>query len=278
MPDYSAALGLDAARLERQVKFLQDRADWHRRRETPVDLATAAALLRDAGLISLLLGKVALAQRELDRAGTDLISIGLFAGYLLWRFAGTDRLDGEVIDRMTAGIRAGSREGGAAGDHLTPFERASEQSPRQLLSLYQAIHSGRTRDRRADIAAAAASERLKFHDGMTVGLTGMSVGSYAQMFDRCGEDNMTHRDLDTIYATAIQRRELIEAAQRDSYHWRMLLQPAELVDLDLVAFGMNAVQAEGRARSWVLETIPRLGIPAALPFLLARDLRELSSQ
>ena len=276
--DYSQVLGLDRERMERQVGFLKDRARWHDRRETPLDRACAATARRDSGIIALLLGKTNAARTSLAHAGRDFLSIGLFSGYLLQSLAEADH-DARAIaeDGMLERIRqddasADPKARRERDEGLLHFERLSRESPSQLLNLYQALRIQRVRDLRLREAAEMASIKLRKKASLGIGLTDVPMQTYLRLFDHFGVNDVSERDIQTLFAISAQRRDLIDAARVDEYHWRMLLKPTVIVDLDFIALGMTALEAGERSSSMLFETTERLGVEAALPFLLARDL------
>lgn len=277
MVDYAKKLGLDRARMARRITFLNDRADWHDRRESPLDKACAATARRDAGIIALLLDQKKVASDLLAKAGAEFTSIGLYAGYLLQSLVNPERVRRgdfaaeEMIARFRFTDFTQHREGPRLSEEgALPFEQESRQSPQQLLNLYQALR-GR-RNKRTRFASEIASDRLRVNAGATIGLSGLPIASYLQLFDRFGSNDPGLRDQDTLFAAMIRRRELIAAARADEFQWRMMLKPAELIDLNLVALGMNALEAGEVSTSMLFATVERAGTEAALPFLLARDL------
>ncbi|AZN70134.1 hypothetical protein D5400_01575 [Georhizobium profundi] len=278
MADYAEQLGLDRVRMGRRIIFLNDRADWHDRRKSPLDTACAATARRDAGIIALLLDQKEVASELLAKAGAEFASIGLFAGYMLQSLVSPERVHRgdfaaeDMIARFghssfteDPDVRRVREEG------TLPFEKDSRQSPQQLLNLYQALRGRRIE--RTHFASEVAFRRLQVNASATIGLSGLPVGSYLKLFDRFGSNDANSRDLDTVFAAAIRRRDLIDAARADEFHWRMMMKPAELVDLDLIALGMNAFEAGEISTSMLFETVERVGTEAALPFLLARDLQ-----
>jgi len=277
MTDYADQLGLDRARMKRRITFLNDRADWHDRRASPLDKACAATARRDAGIIALLLNHKEVASELIAKAGAEFVSIGLYAGFMLQSLVSSERVrrgdfaTEDMITRFDPTAFTGDREGRRPSEEDTlPFEQESRQSPQQLLNLYQALR-GR-RNERTRSASKRASDRLRVNASATIGLSGLPIGSYLQLFDRFGSNDVSERDQDTVFAAMIRRRELIDAAREDAFHWRMMLKPAELIDLDLVALGMNALEAGKVSTSMLFETVERVGTEAALPLLLARDL------
>lgn len=75
----------------------------------------------------------------------------------------------------------------------------------------------------------------------------------------------------SLTGMAIRRREMIEAARTDEFHWERVQQPAELVDFDLLALGLAAATNWG-AESPAFNVLAERGKAAALPFRLALDL------
>ena len=278
MPNYAEQLELDAERMRRRITFLNDRADWHDRRKTPLDRACAATARRDAGVLALLLGQASNARSSFRAAGREWASLGLFAGYLLESFADPEQ-DFAKDDAFGTFSRLDDalRDGGP-GDRRTiegeriPFEAASFNSPRQLLNLYQAAR-GRRRQPHLSSFATKAAERLSTSAAVMVGLTGLPTRAYLNLFNSFGANEPTQRDRDMLFSVAIRREELLAAARSDQYHWRMMLKPAELVDLDLLALGLNAMEAGSNSERALFEPLSHRDVPARLPFLLARDLR-----
>lgn len=277
MADYAERLGLDRARMERRITFLNDRADWHDLRKSPLDTACAATARRDAGIIALLLDHKKVASELLAKAGAEFASIGLYAGYMLQSLVSPERVDRgdfaaeDMITRFGPSSFKEDLDGrGVSEEEALPFEGGSRQSPQQLLNLYQALR-GR-RNERTRFVSEIAFDRLRPNASATIGLSGLPLGSYLQLFDRFGSNDANSRDQDTVFAAAIRRRDLIDAARADEFHWRMMLKPAELIDLDLVALGMNALEAGEVSTSMLFATVERVGTEAALPFLLALDL------
>jgi hypothetical protein len=275
MPDYVTELGLDAERMHRRIEFLRDRAKGHLGRQTHVDRACAATLHRDAGLIALLLGKVSDARSLFHRAGREWENLGLFAGYLLESFADRERNfvaadeDG-VFFRLKSAMSRDARPKKVEAEEQ-PFEAASRSSPRQLLNLYQATGAERRRSHTTDLLAVEILRRLAPNAAMMVGMTGLPLRGYLSLFNSLSRDVPTHRDRDLLFSMAVWRQELLTAAQADKFHWRMMQRPAALIDIDLLALGLNALE-NGHSAQVALEAVHDRGTATALPFLLARDL------
>ncbi|TSE14057.1 hypothetical protein C1D09_000785 [Mesorhizobium intechi] len=277
MVEYAEQLGLDSARMERRISFLIDRAKWHDGRKTPLDRGCAATARRDAGIIALLLNRKEPARKMLANAGAEFVSIGLYVGYMLQSLVSPKRVrsgdfaNEDMIARFGPAVLAEDKDGSRVREESTlPFERESRQTPQQLLNLYQALRGRRNESTR--FVSDLASGRLLVNKSAAIGLSGLPVGSYLQLFDRLGSNVASSGDQDTVFAAVIRRRELIDAARADEFHWRMILKPAELVDLDLLALGLNALEAGELSSSVLLAAIERFGTEAGLPFLLARDL------
>ena len=273
---YADELGLDTDRMDRLIIFLDDRAEWHLRRETSLDIACAATARRDAGIIELLLGRISKARSYLILAGEQWTQLGLFSGYFLESIA---KLELEFAARD---VDAFSRLAGALeGDEIKysemygrdqhPFEAASRNSPRQLINLYQATRGGRREGGYAAALGERISKRLNPNAAMSVGMTGLPAKTYLALFDRFGTNEATKRDSDILLSVVVRREELLSAAQSDQYHWRMMLKPAELVDMDLLVLGLNTLEA-GSGFKKVIEPLYDRGTLATLPFRLAQDL------
>ena len=275
MAEHAKALGLDTERLGRRIAFLNDRAEWHNRRETDIDQACAATARRDAGILALLLGEVEVAKSSLRDAGRQFTELGLFAGYFLISIVDpeADLSKRDKVDPLSRFDTSDDDQTAEAGRDGRPFEIASRNSPRQLLSLYQAMRGGRRRSRSDARIAAKAEERLTSVSAAPLGTTGLPLKSYLSLFNTFGVNEPTQRDRDILFSVVTQREEMISAARNDQFHWRMILKPAELVDLDLLALGLNAIEAGSNSRESLLSSLRHGDTGGSLPFLLALDLR-----
>ncbi len=281
MPNYAKEMDLDLARLERRVTFLIERADFHHEVGTFLDLGCAATARRDAAVLTLLLGKIEKSRALFRKAGAEWTEIGLYAGFLLESFADADE---DIVNKDKAGIlsairEASEKEWGAPPPSergWRPFEEASRNSARQLLNLYQAIRGGRQQSGMTVAFSYRLKERMTPSFGSIVGATGIPIKSYIELFDSFTNNEPTQRQQQLIQYLITRREELIAAARMDAFHWRMMLKPAEFVDMDLLALGLSAFEAGPNSNSAkvLLQLSHNHEVGAGLPFLLAADMRK----
>ncbi|MBX3501642.1 MAG: hypothetical protein KF889_19550 [Alphaproteobacteria bacterium] len=278
MAGYAEVLGLDSQRLRRRLLFLNDRAKAHDALQSELHIACAATLRRDAGAIALLLGQTEEALHLLSAAGRQWADLGVYSGYFLMSLARRSRgaswfeNDTELddIERSLTSEQAAKDFSRKAGQ--TTLGAMSNSSPRQLLSLFQAAGGGRRRSGRASRLALPAAKRLGPSSGTEVGVTGMPLAGYLRLYDAFGTGEVSVRDQDSLFALAMRRDEQISVARADQYHWRLLSKPAEIIDFDLIALGMTAVEAGANSMNRMFASIEKLGTEARLPFELAVDL------
>lgn len=284
MADYLSELELDPERFARRITFLVDRAKAHEDRKNDLDTACAATLRRDAGALALLLGRSEQARSLFLTAGRQWSELGIYAGYFLMSLGqqslGQSWFEGEKnLDEIESSLSFDQ----PVEDTETKIDRRqlrqmSRNSPRQLLSLYQAAGGGRRRSQRALRLARGAAKRLSPSMGSPIGTTGIPLGSYLRLYNALGSSDVSQSDRNSLFALAIRRDELVSAAQADRYHWRLLLKPAELIDFDLLALGITAIEAGGAARAMLFSTVGERGPAARLPFEIARDLDTISGK
>jgi hypothetical protein len=279
MTDYADNLQLDPGRLSRRASFLIDRAKVHDDKAAKAGdrsladrhIACAATLRRDAGAIALLIGNVEKAMDLFRSAGRLWAELGLYSGYFLLALAGDEsNIDIGWIERSLDPRFDG--EPPREEDSTRRYRGRSAQSPRQLLSLIEGL--GMAVELKHRRLMLLARKRLRPSDGVLVGTSNLPIASYLRLFDelRGGE---TSRSLhDSLLAITIQRQELIAAAQADEYHWRLTQRPAELIDFDLVALGIAAVNGGSTVQSELRAALERANAASRLPFDLAMELRQ----
>lgn len=277
MAGHSADLRLDDAMLRRRLHFLRERARAHdtliatapNAARANLHRACAATLRRDAAAVALLVGDIRKAKAELIEAGEDWLRLGLFYGAFLLRLGD----DGEPSAQdMTGWIEEAVRnsDGRERGEGAArPFANQAAHNPRQLLSLIQA---GIGIDTTLGSAQGIAREHLAAYQGLPLGATGVTLGRYIGVLDALRYGDLGSRGRETLTGLAIRRRELVEAAQQDGFHWRRLHQPAELVDFDLLALGLAASVGGPNVAEEALGIMGERGGAASLPFELAREL------
>jgi len=239
--------GFDPNRLNDRIKFLRSRADAHLAivSERMLHQACAATLLCDAGCIAFILGMIGEARESLRRAGHLFLGIGLTTGAVLVALADTRSARGQIADYpdVVEGVRQQWSRVEARGrdEAKRPMTEMARGSPRQMFSLMQSEWLTGQVDghpmERDDSPVRAALER---NGGYPVGETGLSIDSYRKLADwmtahtgrASGElPDFVVAGMATIAAT---RAEKIRAATKDRYHWRMLVRPTELLDIDSI--------------------------------------------
>jgi hypothetical protein len=286
--------GLDPERLVRHEAFLFDRAASHDKKVYEgedagnVDLhrSCAATLLRDAAAIAALRGDGQKAKKSFAEAGARFASLGLFVGFPLLEFSRAGAAEEWISGREDLAIRidrAMSHEDEAAPREKTsePFLYASAASPRQMLYLYEALFDIREPDETGGHLRNRLRSTLLSLPGFPVGPTGTPLAQYFGLLDQVaelGQDVETYlasRARDTFLSIILRRREQLEAAQSDSWHWKMILNPADLIDLDLVMLGLMVIERTGSTLP-LDDVVEDRGELAALPLRMASLLRSES--
>ena len=227
--------------LKRRQSFFVDRAEAH---DQATDMrkvwhtACSGNLLRDAAAIAVLRGEGEEAISLFTRAGERLTSIGIFAGLRLLEFGGVDSVYtwlrnrpyiwSYLSDATKPERRPASADPGDGTQFFEPFVFASASSPRQLLYLYQMLRSfpGQREEVR---------QVLDRYSEMLIWPTGISMGRYCTLFDAVANITVLSPDAVEVFSSMVlRRREGLATAQSDRWHWRMLLNPAALIDLDFV--------------------------------------------
>ena len=242
--------GLKEEWWEQRVKFLVSRAETHLGQMTEVvrHRACAATLLRDAGCLLLLREDFGRGRERLAQTGEQLVEVGLAAGLVLIAMddvgRGRDALDSyretdENARRGMIGIQADVAQGGRESIVV-----ASRNSLWSMLSVVQA-------DLLQEVAGAAEAwgsdrreterrELQERHGAREVGETGLSVARYVRigvLLEAKGPGRPADGPVEMARAMELlgrRREERINAARRDEFHWRQVLRPAELLDLDCV--------------------------------------------
>jgi hypothetical protein len=281
MANYADDLELDEARLERRLRFLNGRAAAHFAAENELGIACAATQLRDAGAISLILGDMSGARSYFVKAGKAFLSIGLPSGHLYLKmsapaeFRELAALDEDLQEDLVRGFApAGEKQAHGEEAPRTAQARARRRdrlAPRQLLSLYQAAGGAAAQSDSTRSMVSLLRKRL-YSGAMQVSGTAIPLFAYLRDFDRLGNGDVEPITLESLRGIAIRRAELIDAARMDKYHWKMALRPTELIDFDLLAMGMAAVDGGEKSMAAVDRVFSNRSVVEILPFLLARDL------
>ena len=275
----------DHERLRRRRHFLESRARAHVNAEGDRRWhhTAAATLLRDAAAVALLLDEFEGARELLRRSGNQLLQVGLSGGLQLLFIAGTiDGEEGEIGRRIDMFAHELSQKESPETGQRLPERQFDEESfrPPQLLRTYQGLAG-----RRSDDAARASLRRmirdmLTINASMPVGATRTPVAIYLAVFDYLAnretrEANLPGGFSQIIRSLAQRRAELLSVARQDRYHWKALLRPAELIDLDLLAMFV-AARRRGQNFNLVTSAFAKRDPLTALPVRLAIALNEQS--
>lgn len=278
MSEYAEALGIEADILRQKLEFLKDRATANdefagRRRQNALRQAADATLWRDAACVAMLLDDMMAAKKYLKASARGFLELGLFYGILLLRLSGEE--NGE-IDAKTSGdrfawvrdaLRLSESEQSDGTPDLPPYAQASAQNPYQLLRLVQSGVNFRTLD--GDVVETARKQ-LDVYAALPIGGTGIALGRYVQVQDAFLDGDLDGRTTDALSYMAIRRRETIEFAKSDKFHWKRILNPCELIDLDILALGLCL--KDRRIEDRVFSLVRERGKIAALPFEIAAKL------
>lgn len=282
MAEYTEQLGLDAARLERRIHFLLDRAEHHDQEANEPSGETAdlhrvcaATLRRDAAATAALLGDFDKARGLFVSAGRQWLRLGFYYGLFLLRLTNEDAV--EATSEETQWIdRSLADEAEDTDAFERSFERSTRNAPRQLLSLVQA---GAGRVSKGDLGWRARN-RLSAAGALPIGGTAMPLRSYLKLFDALEHGDWGPADRDRLLAQFVQREELIAAAREDHFHWKLAQRPADIIDFDLLALGLASQTGGWQVQEAILELSEGRGA-ASVPFKLAQDLgrgREMLAQ
>lgn len=260
---------MEPERLSRRVKFLQSRAEAHLNApsEDMLHIACAGTLLRDAACVALLNGETTEARNHLKKAGYLFLRLGLAAGSTFIALAETKSAKEELsrYQKVIEGVsRQWDREEARKHEAFAhPMAEESRSSPRQMFSLLQAKWLiDETAQLPLLVDDSEMQQALERNGGYPIGTTGLSIETYSTMVKLMSEKKSSdlnslrvkgeYTKLDSAmpefvaqgFATvAVIRAENIRAAKKDSYHWRLLLRPAELLDLDTVVMSSIALSS-----------------------------------
>lgn len=231
-------------------------------------IAEGACMLRDAGVIALLLGDGDDARSSLARAGDTFVGMGLFVGYFLRAIASA-----ESSARESSEMQVLLRSPDAAVDALSerPFLRDSLASPRQWLHLCQAMQA------RGLLANDFGAMRLfgrRFGELPVAGETGEGVPARAYLrlaVALAGHDDPAPPGAAADAQTRLLRRAVahggrLRSLREDRYHWELLADPVALLDPDLLFLFLQVaptIRAEVRAGVLALDVESQLAWRAA---------------
>ena len=219
---------VDQARLAQRYDFLLSRAEAHSALAEMDDRhrMCAAMLWRDAGCVALFQGDRHAACCNLAKGGEELVRLGIAAGWPLVAVA-----HGPTRDRLATFLDA-------VLDVQRPLARTVTASARQLLCWLQVCMLMEVHDR----SVRNATDRLATEvwnlelNGTAVGETGLSMPDYVEVGTAAIRDERGARDSAGAWFAGLYDRRTrdIQSAAEDSYHWRLMARPAELLDLDSV--------------------------------------------
>lgn len=285
--------GVPPERLHQRLEFLEDRAVAHidrvherddlHERETGLARACAATLWRDAGCVALLVNEIGKARTLFTVSGREFLALGLPTGARLIALA--NLRESSAILRNFEDVVEGTREQWKRSQArqrrgpLRPMIDSGRESPRQVLSMMQVdwlTTEIEPRDpRRSDPMRAALGRNA----GHPAGTTGLSIDSYSKVADwltveqRSGS-GMPEQIRSKIETLAATRAEHLRAAQADSFHWRQLARPAELIDLDsavLMFLALGSGVSSHDLKSMMERDVPMTDTPVDVAESLRRD-------
>lgn len=271
--------------LFRKVMFLESRADVHdaKSKDDPTNQhrLCAATLSRDAGAIAAYLRNAETASKYLRRAGKSFAYAGLFSGFSLletcgagvgynWlrQYFGEDQPVRQILRAVDAG-RDGDdpHETARRGNDLMK----SWASAQQLLSLY---HVSRSSDDIDD--AGLLRERLSERKSASVGEFGVSLWEYLELVDVAATSDKNTKlggsAEETFYEMMRSRSRALRKAREDSWHWNRVLNPAALIDMNLLALSTLMLRKSGSTAPFdrIAEAFGERDHLVSLPINLAR--------
>jgi hypothetical protein len=269
-------------RLQRRLEFLRSRAKAHRLSETDRQwhVAAAATLSRDAAAIAMMLDDIETARALLQDSGDLFLDLGFLGGLQLLYIAGDrknrkGRVESELGRFANALHRRTERREGERFSGEAQFGLSEESfTPPQLLRIYQALAGGGPDDEHWYGLRKEIRKALELNAVMPVGPTRMTLASYLATLDQLTEVDPVAPPggvNETLRSLAHRRQELLSAARRDSFHWKALVRPAELIDFDLLALLLAGVR-HGQASDAISAAFAGRDPMTALPKVLAESL------
>lgn len=167
-----------------------------------------------------------------------------------------------------------------------PMSDGGLGSPYQILSLLQAdLLLVKNRMREPGPASPPMRAALERSGGYPVGATGMSIDVYVGIANWMVEDQRARlsysfetvlKELRTLYAV---RSKNILVAMKDTYNWRKLLSPTELLDLDsliLMCLAIGDEHLEHQLDEFLCEESPLCQAPLIIARELSRNRRTIT--
>lgn len=265
----------------RRIAFLEKRADAQSHNSYVADSVRQGCrgtLLRDAASLALTLEQYEQATALLRAAGEAWAGIGLFAGYLLLHLSeGPAWVSRYEIDlrqiarlfewRFTNTSTPSPRAKGRA------YLAAASWSPRQLLNLYQSLPELPDDPPASELVMFVRHYARRSLDDLaaTAAIGDLRVADYLLVWDAAAQGEFDGPAQDVLVALLEDRAKRLEAAQADTHHWYRGINPAGMVDFDLIALGVKAIEsnAAGKLGNIIHHASPLV----ALPWMAAQGLR-----
>ncbi|MDO8410661.1 MAG: hypothetical protein Q7S93_11450 [Phenylobacterium sp.] len=188
-----------------------------------------AGLHKELAAIALLQGDLEDGRKHLAEAGELLVRQNVAHGLVLLGLAGTHRVLDDALARKIADVAAHLDEA-----HETVEARvrgAAFYSPIQWLAVIQASVLAHTEG----VDVSVLVERLRSQGSVTMA-NGLPLGLYLDLLSPRDETPaMPSRRMEDFFTLLSWRRRALRIAREDVYHWESTLDPAALIDFDLVA-------------------------------------------
>ena len=115
---------------------------------------------------------------------------------------------------------------------------------------------------------------MQVYGAYPLGVTQIPVEQYVKLYYqlRNGQLDDGRR---TLMSMSVRREELIAAAQRDHFHWRLAQKPGDLIDMDLLSLGLMALEHNEELFEQARRIAGEFGPTGRIPFDAARLLRPL---
>lgn len=252
---------IDPKRLRDRVGFLRSRAEANLESSSNQKKFYAAILLRDSASVNFLSDKPEDACKDLLESGKLFLELGLAEGAALVALSDTQNaysilekysdVTGTSFNQINWDGKNPELEG-----QNTQMNNLGYGSLYQIFSLFQAQLLLRKVSKFQPFSESNqllnALNNYRWHP---VGKTGLSFYEYIQIAEWVSENPPIppypiRQFLDYFHIT---RAEYIQTAMEDTYHWRMLLNPTELLDLDMVILlylSLSNVDFEHRTSYW----------------------------
>ncbi|MGY4572147.1 hypothetical protein [Bradyrhizobium sp. USDA 3256] len=272
----------DQEQLHRRRSFLERRAEAHFNATSGLawHQAAGATLLRDAAAVALIAGDTDSGRNLLRKSGGLFFRLGLVGGLQQLYIAGNlDDDEGEAVARIASFNEAFLRRELHQEQTKSDF-RFDEESfrPPQLLRAYQGLAGRMPEDEEWSTLRQDVHQLLEVNATMPVGLTRTPLAIYLNLYDLLGKRGLQKVGLKSdrsrqVLGSIVQRREeLLTAARRDSFHWKAMRRPAELIDFDLLALLLVAIR-RGKRSKLVSSVFSKRDEVTALPYTVAKALK-----